>query len=110
MYKAYSKLGSLTPNVCVNQSLHVPLGGNRWRNDVMRVQDIRKKKVQSWQMFREDIHSDDGTGLTEVSTAVLVPKTATNTAEAACSALRKCKWLFVSGCKSKSPICTATEF
>ena len=78
--------------------------------DVMRVQDVRKKTVRSSQ-----IYSDGGTGLTstwrtEVSTQVLVPKTATNPGEAVCSVLRKCKFLFASGCKSKKPICTVKEF
>jgi len=78
--------------------------------DVMRVQGVRKKTVRSSQ-----VHSDGDTGLTstwrtEVSTAVLFPKKATNTGEAAYSVLRKCKWLFVSGCKSKNPICTVKEF
>jgi hypothetical protein len=34
----------------------------------------------------------------------------TNTAEAADSKLRKCKWLFVNGSDCKSPSCAATEF
>ena len=33
----------------------------------------------------------------------------TNTAEAADSKLRKCKWLFVNGSDCKSPICAATH-
>ena len=36
MYRVFSKLRSLAPTFCVNQSPYVPLGGNKWRKLVRR--------------------------------------------------------------------------